>query len=260
MNAIHLPALAAVPILVAILTGIYGGIAAMSVLPFSREEMTLIAIFMMICHSLIQEGIIQGKSGLPPYKTPLFRLATAVIRVCVVSVFFDSPSTAQQAAAAAPNLSPPFGSLLKNWSLSTLDLTLKIFLIIVGLQTVLGIFRDIGWIHPIIDFLSPVLKVLGLDRRAGIPWLTGVVFGLIYGSAIIVEEIQEGLLTKEEVEKLHLSIGINHSFIEDPILFMALGLSFFWVWVPRIVAAILSVHLLKLWQRYRNRGFCGIFY
>jgi hypothetical protein len=255
MNWIGLPGTAAVPLLVAMITGIYGGIAAMSVLPFTPEQMTLMAIFMMICHSLIQEGIIQGKSGLNPVKAGLFRLAAAVITVWAVSLFFDTPAVAFPATVSSPGPPPPLGSLLYSWSFSTLALSLKIFAIIVGLQIVLEIFRDMGWLHPVIRSLSPVLKILGLNRRAGIPWMTGVVFGLIYGSAIIVEEIQEGILTREEVEKLHLFIGINHSFIEDPIVFMALGLSFFWLWVPRILAAVISVHLLHLWQHRRQRGF-----
>lgn len=108
----------------------------------------------------------------------------------------------------------------------------KIFIIIVGVHVLLKIIKAMGWIHPLIKLLSPVLKLLGLSEKAGTLWIAGAFFGLIYGSAVILEEMKEGLLTDEEVEKLHLSIGINHSFIEDPILFMALGVSFFWAWVP----------------------------
>jgi hypothetical protein len=82
-------------------------------------------------------------------------------------------------------------------------------------------------------------------------WLTAVVFGLAYGGAVIVEEAKNGDLSPEELEILHLSIGINHSMIEDPLLFMALGLSAFWLWVPRLIMAILAVHVLRLWYRYR---------
>jgi hypothetical protein len=67
--------------------------------------------------------------------------------------------------------------------------------------------------------------------------------------------MKEGLLTDEEAEKLHLSIGINHSFIEDPILFMALGVSFFWAWFPRLLAAILTVHVVTQWQKHLRRFF-----
>ena len=64
----------------------------------------------------------------------------------------------------------------------------------------------------------------------------------------IVEEAKEGHLNKEELEGLHLSIGINHSVVEDPALFLALGLNAFWLWVPRLITAMLAVRLLSLWQ------------
>jgi hypothetical protein len=43
---------AALPLLVGTLTGIYGAIAAMVVLPFTKGQMTLIAIFLLIAHNL----------------------------------------------------------------------------------------------------------------------------------------------------------------------------------------------------------------
>jgi len=75
-----------------------------------------------------------------------------------------------------------------------------------------------------------------------------LIFGLAYGAAVIVEEAEKGHLSREELERLHLSIGINHAIIEDPSLFLALGLGAFWLWAPRLIMAILAVHLLRLWQ------------
>jgi hypothetical protein len=70
-----------------------------------------------------------------------------------------------------------------------------------------------------------------------------------------VGEAKKGYLTKEELENLHASIGINHSMIEDPSLFMAMGLNPLWLWVPRLIMAILFVHLLRLWQKFAKRVF-----
>ena len=253
MGWINLPAMAALPLLIGIIAGFYGGVAAISALPFTLEEMTLIAIFMMICHSLIQEGIIQGKSSWNPLKATFFRLGAAIITVLVVALFFDSTSAPRPVIANPAMPSPPLEGYLQNWVSSTLYLAGKIFIIILGVHVLLEIIKAMGWIRPLIKLLSPVLRLLGLSEKAGTFWIAGAFFGLIYGSAVILEEMKEGLLTDEEVEKLHLSIGINHSFIEDPILFMALGVSFFWAWVPRMLAAILSVHLLNLWQKRLRR-------
>jgi hypothetical protein len=60
---------------------------------------------------------------------------------------------------------------------------------------------------------------------------------------------------RQELEKLHVSIGMNHSIIEDPALFMTLGLNAFWLWVPRLMTVILFVHMLRLWQWSGKRFF-----
>jgi hypothetical protein len=83
----------------------------------------------------------------------------------------------------------------------------------------------------------------------GILWLTAVVFGIAYGGAVIVEETKQGHFTREELERLHLSIGINHAVFEDPALFLALGLGPFWLWIPRFITAIIAVHLYNLISR-----------
>ena len=101
--------------------------------------------------------------------------------------------------------------------------------------------------------LGPFLKTMGLNQVVGILWLTAVVFGIAYGGAVIVEETKERQIKREELEKLHLSIGINHSMIEDPALFLSLGLSAFWLWVPRFFLAIIAVRLLDLYYKSKCR-------
>ena len=80
--------------------------------------------------------------------------------------------------------------------------------------------------------------------------MTAVVFGLSYGGAIIVEEAKNGHLNEDELKILHLSIGMNHSIVEDPALFLPLGVHPFWLYVPRLLMAIVTVRLLRLWTRY----------
>jgi spore maturation protein SpmB len=248
MSLISLPAIAALPLLIGMLTGIYGGIAAMVVLPLTKEQMTLIAIFLLIAHNLIQEGVIQGKSGLHPLKATLSRLVAATLTVAVVAPFLPGNPAAAQGPVVAGQISQTFFEMLRDWSGATLHLGVKIFVIIMSLLIILEIFKTLGLILRIVSLFRPLLKALGLSQKAGILWMTAAVFGLAYGAAVIVEEAKEGYLSREELEALHLSIGINHSLIEDPTLFLALGLSAFWLWVPRLITAVLAVRLFYLWQ------------
>lgn len=254
MNILNLPSIAALPLIIGTLTGIYGGVAAMAVLPLSLEQMTLIAIFLLIAHNLVQEGAIQGKSGVHPVKATLFRLIVATVTVLIVSWFFDMTVTIRAITDEVPPQSLSFVIMLKDWGITTLNLIIRIFFIIMFILTMLEILKSFGWINHIVRFLSPLLKAMGLSRRVGILWMTAVIFGLAYGGAVIIEETKNEQLTKEELEELHLSIGINHAMIEDPSLFLPLGISPFWLWVPRLLVAVIAVRFLTMWQFLKKKG------
>jgi spore maturation protein SpmB len=254
MGFLDLPATAALPLLIGMLANIYGGIAAMVVLPFTQDQMTLMAIFLLMCHSLIQEGVIQGKSGLSPVKATVLRLTAATITVLCVAPFLNSTNTIASFSPKALPIAQPFMSMLKDWGMTTFSITVKMFVIIMSLLILLEVMKALGWIKHVVRALSPLLKALGLSEKVGFIWVTAAVFGLSYGAAVIVEEAKGGHLTKEELEGLQISIGMNHSLVEDPALFLSLGLSAFWLWVPRLVMAMVAVRLLTLWQAFRTRG------
>ena len=249
MGMIGLPPVAALPLIAGLLTGPYGAIAAMAPLPLTVDQMTLLAIFLLISHNLIQEGFIQSKSGLPFLKATLFRLIASITTVMVVSRFMDHETATNALTDAPVIIQAPFFSMLKTWAAATLVLSGKILVIIVTLMITLEIMKKYNLIDHIVRMLAPVLKVLGLGKQTGFMWLTAATFGLTYGAAVIVEEAKEGNLSKDELERLHLSMGINHSMIEDPALFLSLGLSIFWMCVPRVAAAIIAVQLLIIFKR-----------
>ena len=253
MGFLSLPPTAALPLVIGMLSGIYGGIAAMAVLPFSTGQMTLIAVFILMCHSLIQEGIIQGNSGIHPAKVTLIRFVAAVVTLLLMAPWVGSSTTMPVPAGGLPTVHPAFMEMIRDWAWTTTRLTVKILFIIIALLTFLELLKTLGWIHPLVRALGPFLRIMGLDQRVGFLWMTAVIFGLSYGGAIIVEEVKSGHLSKDEIEILHLSIGMNHSMIEDPPLFITMGIHPFWIYVPRLVMAIIVVRLLRLWHRYARR-------
>ena len=97
------------------------------------------------------------------------------------------------------------------------------------------------------------LRVLGLSDNSVMLWVTAVVFGLTYGGAVILEKIKENTLTHSEVERLHISVGINHSMVEDTAIFMAMGMSFFWLVVPKLLVSIAVVQGYRLLEYLRRK-------
>jgi len=249
MGLLSLPPVAALPLIAGLLTGIYGAVAAMTVLPMTMEQMTLTAIFLLISHNLIQEGIIQSKSGCNFMKATIFRLTASIITVAVSAQILIPEHTVHIIEQGAVSGSLNFLPVLKYWGIETSYLCMKIFAIIMVLMVIIEIMKGFDLIAKIIKIINPLLKFMGLDRQVGMLWLAASLFGISYGAAVIVEEAKENEYTKEELAKLHLSIGINHALIEDPALFLPLGINAFWLWIPRLVTAVLAVQLMNLWYK-----------
>ena len=252
MRLINLPGEAALPIISGVLISLYTTIAIVTVIPFSLEQITLIAIFTMIAHSLIIEGIIQHKSGINAAKITLIRLASAILTVFIVSQFFGD-TTRSIIVPAYLTVATPFIEVLKVWGVGTIELLIKILIIIMAAMIALECLKSLGWMEYLLNFSQPVMKILGLSHRTALLWVTAVVFGLMYGGAVIIEEAKKGVLTKEELESLHISIGTNHSMVEEPALWLALGLNGFWLWVPKLVTAVAAVQIYGAVRYFKKK-------
>lgn len=245
MNWLHLPASAAIVIIIGLFTGIYGTVGALYVMTFSMDHMILIAVFTLISHNLFQESLVQDRSGMNMAFAVCFRLVTAFIVTFICAQFIGGSDTAMaaQSAEAVTRQALPVLVMIKGWGIKTMALMVKIFCIIMPLMMVLELAKTFNIIDLITRLSAPLLAVMGLKRSTGMLWLTAAVFGLAYGSAVIVEETQNHDYDKEELTRLHLSIGINHAMVEDPALFLPLGLPPFWLWIPRLLAAISAAWL-----------------
>jgi len=246
MNLIHLPSEAAFPILSAIFINIYATIAILTVVPFSPGQMVLIAVFSLIAHNLITEAIIQHQSGMNGLKITAIRIVVAVLTVLAISPFMGD--TSQSVIGAVQVDQETILQALRVWGIDTGWMLLKILGIITGIMIVLECLRWLEWDKYLYGFFKPFMKVLGLSDRTVMLWVTAVLFGLMYGSAVILEKSREGGLTRSELERLHISIGINHSMVEDPALYMAMGINGFWLIVPKLIMAMASAQLYRLWE------------
>lgn len=254
MTWMSLPPSAALVLIIGLFTGPYGAVAALWAMPFSMEHMTLIAIFILIAHNLIQESMVQGNSGINVFFAAFFRLfmALAVTFVCAKIMGVTSDTGVAAGIGNFSRETQPFLTMVKFWGWGTFKLIIQIFCIIMPLMVGLELAKTFNLITYITKTISPFLSVMGLDGSTGMLWLTATIFGLAYGSAVIVEETQSNEYKKEDLTKLHLSIGVNHSVIEDPVLFIPLGLPLLWLWVPRLFAAIIAAWMYNVFLSARR--------
>lgn len=252
MRLLNLPSEAAFPILSAIFINIYATIAVLTVVPFSVGQMTLIAIFSLIAHNLITEAIIQHNSGMNGLKVTIIRLLVAVAAVLLVSPFIGETSQSISVITEVAQQQPFLPTVIA-WAQDTGWMLLRILGIIMAIMVALECLSALGWDGYLFRFFRPFMKVLGLSDRTVMLWVTAVVFGLMYGSAVILERSKRDGLTKSELERLHISIGVNHSMVEDPALYLALGLNWLWLVVPKLLLAMAAVHLYRAYEWLRGR-------
>ena len=254
MGILYLPASAALPIIIGLFTGIYGAVAAMATMPLTQDQMTLIAIFLLISHNLPMESTVQGQSGLNPWLASIFRLVTSlmVTWVCAQILKIELPAIAGAALDGTACQGIAFSSMLTDWMQDTAGLCFQIFCIIIPLMTAMELMKEFDLIQHLVKVMFPVLSLMGLNRKTGILWLTAACFGLAYGAAFIVEETKNNTYSREELTRLHISIGINHAMIEDPALFLPLGILPLWLWIPRLIAAIAAIYLFNILNLVRR--------
>lgn len=252
MSLLSLPPQAALPLIISMLAGPGPAIAAMAVLDFNEAQLTLMGIYVLICHGLPQETIIQAKAGYSPFKAVIFRILAACLTVMAVAPFWPDSTAIPTAVNGVATAAGPFMAMVEDWAWMILDLTLTILGLVVVFMLAIEAFRARGWIEPLVRLLSPLLRAMGLSRQVGLLWVAACVFGLAFGAAVIVEEAKSGKMTKEELDALHLSIGINHGFIDDPALFMSIGVSYWWLLIPRLIMAMLAARLMTLWYKMKK--------
>ncbi len=252
MNLLQLPAQAIFPILSGLFINIYAVVAVLAVVPFSSGQMIMIAVFTLIAHNIIIEALIQHRSGINAFKISGIRILAAVITVWAISFFMDN---------TRENVSPVMindGALVLSeaiivWLRDTGWLLLRMLIIILGIMILLECLTRLELDRYLYRVFRPFMKILGLSDRSVVLWVTAVVFGVMYGSAVIHEKANEGNLAKDELERIHISIGINHSMLEDPALFIAIGLNGFWLIIPRLLTAVLFVQSDRLIGKIRKK-------
>jgi len=89
--------------------------------------------------------------------------------------------------------------LLKEGLASGVVAILRISLILVPIMIVAEIARDFNILDPISKKIKWILDLLTLPPEAAFPLLVGVCFGLVYGSALIVDFAREGSLKKRDL-------------------------------------------------------------
>ncbi|MDD5571816.1 MAG: nucleoside recognition protein [Bacteroidales bacterium] len=249
---IGLPGKSGLVFITSILLNIYSAIAVIVSLEFNIREATILALMCLISHNLIAETIIQRKTGSSAFKMVVLRIITSILAAMFLNWALPAEFSQKINQQQQVVIMPGFADVMKTWLVNTAILSVKIIVLINLLMFVQKVLDEFNLIKFISKVVSPFLRIMGLPEKTAFLWIIANVLGLVYGGAILIEEVEQGKLMKKDADMLNHHIAISHSTLEDTLLFMAIGVPVFWILVPRIGFAMVAVWLNRFYMRIMN--------
>lgn len=238
--------------LTSIFLPLYPTIAVMTTLTLTLREATILAVMCLISHNLPVECSVAHKTGSRFGEIVAFRIIMSFVAAVALNWLLPQSDAPFNFLASATTEVTSWGMLLTQWLTSSLSLIVTIVLIVTALMVLQRVLEEFGWMHRIAHSLSPLMRLFGLPSGCSLLWLTGNVVGMAYGAAIMIDEVEEGRLTREEANLVNHHLGVSHSLLEDTMLFVAMGISFWWICLTRLVLAMIAVWTMRLWCMIRG--------
>ena len=124
------------------------------------------------------------------------------------------------------------------WVIQTLKSLVVSFAVITGLLVILDAMKITGLTDKFTLAMLPILRVSGLSRDVAPVTTIGVLLGLTFGGALIIDEARRTLF-------LSLSwLSLSHSLIEDTAIMLALGADIWVILVGRVILTLIIIALL----------------
>lgn len=245
MRLIGLPPTAAVPLVIGFCVSLYGAIGAMQSLHLTPEQVTQLAVVMLVAHNLIVEVSITARLRTRWALIGVFRVVAGLSLGALLHYAFGF--NAHLAGAAEPIISlRPTLHGMAYWSGEALGLwhtLFKTLCIVLPLMTVLEFVRSGSFLARLTDATARPLRLLGLERESVLPFWAGVILGIAYGAGLMIDAAENDGFGGRQAFLVSVFLGLAHALIEDTVLFVAMGASVFWVFVPRVAAACLLTRL-----------------
>ncbi|HAN18747.1 MAG TPA: nucleoside recognition protein [Bacteroidales bacterium] len=244
---IGLPGVAAVVLITSVFTNIYSVIAVLTTLALPNRDGTIIAVMCLISHGFIIETAVLRKTGSSPARMLILRLSASFVAGWFLNLVMPGSSSIAIDDIVREQL--VFSEVFYNW-LHVITKTVIKILVLVNLLLILQkLLDEFGLIDLLVKPLKPLIKLFGLPLNTSFSWVVANILGLAYGSAVIIEQLESGKISKADADILNHHIALSHSQLEDPLLFLTLGFSLGWLIFPRMIIAIVAVWLRKaeLW-------------
>jgi len=261
MAFMDLPAEAGIIWATTILTNIYGGIAIIAALSGDLQltvaQVSALGAMMLFAHNLPTEQAVVRRAGASALFTGSLRIVVgvaygaAVAWICRLGGWLQDPVSfawLRGTSDAAP------GTLdFLPWLLATAQSLLLIWAVIVVLVVLLDILERLGATRLLTWALAPVLRLSGLEERAAPLTTIGMLMGLAYGGALIIDASEREQYSRRTLLLALTWLSLYHAVLEDTLLIAALGANVWIILVLRGVVVLLLLMALAALTRPQTR-------
>jgi len=238
-SLLDLPPEAAVALAGGVLINIYAALAFAAPLGLSPYQWTILAVFLGVCHSMIVECTIMAKLGISYGYSILLRgvgACLAVIPVLLLPASFFG-TTAQAQGITLPHYSDCWQMLLHSLA-NALVLSAEIILLISAIIVVMDLLKSTSFLQNHLARVNTSFSIIA-----------GQLLGITYGAGILIREATRGTLRREDIFFIGTFLMICHSIVEDVLLFVLFGASYWIIIGVRLTAALLiSCTLLRVFR------------
>ncbi len=246
-SLVGLPGESAIVFISSIFLSLYAPIAIMATLTLDLREVTILALMCLISHNMFVETAVQKKTGSSAIIMFSLRLFMSFLAAFILNKLLPEHIGINNVSEEAV-VFESFWTMAWAWVQGAAWLILKITLIVTGLLVLQNVLKEFKIIDMIAKPFAPVMKIMGLSPDTSFLWFIGQIVGLTYGSVVMIEEVQRGDIKPADADLLNYHIAINHSLLEDTLLFVAIGVPAVWITLPRILLAIIAVWTVRLVQ------------
>lgn len=247
-SVIGLPGESAIVFISSLFLTLYAPIAIIATLSLDMREITILALMCLISHNLFVESAIQKKTGSSAVVMFVMRFITSFVAAYFLNLLLPQQLGENKLTETAIVFSN-FSEMLIFWIKGAGVLILKIVLIVSGLMILQNILTEFKITDLISKTFAPIMKIMGLSPDSSFLWVISQIVGLTYGSAIMTEAVDKNQITAQNAKLLNYHIAINHSLLEDTLLFVAIGVPAMWMIGPRFIIAIIVVWSIRIFSK-----------
>ncbi len=248
-----LPGSTAIIFITSIFLPLYAPLAIITSMSVTLRELTILALMCQISHNLPVESAIQSKTGTSFWQMFFLRIFTSIAVGLILNLILPQDMGMPFFNKTDAEIENTIGGMMMSWFESSVKMTLLIFAIITSLNVLYRLLEQNNLIPKLSNAIKPLLRFLGLPESVGFLWLIGYIVGLAYGGAMMIDQMNEGKVSRSDAKLLNYHLAMSHSVIEDNLIFVVLGVSFWWILGVRLTAAWIAVWAKRLVMKLSTR-------